>query len=50
MGLYAARQTFYIDSSGKVIYVDKKVKPKTAGQDIAKRLEALGIPLRPKNP
>jgi peroxiredoxin Q/BCP len=40
---YAARQTFYIGPDGRVLYVDREVNPKTAGADVAKRLEALGV-------
>ena len=43
---YAARWTFYIDRDGRIAYIDKKVKPLTAGADSAARLEALGTPLR----
>ena len=41
---YAARHTFYIGPDGKILYVDREVHPKTAGEDVAKRLEALGVP------
>ena len=41
---YASRWTYYIDRDGKIAYVDKRVKALTAGQDIAKRLETLGVP------
>jgi len=37
------RWTYYIDPDGKILYVDKEVKTKTAGADIASRLEALGV-------
>ena len=40
---YAARWTFYIGSDGKILAIDKQVKPATAGHDIAVQLEALGI-------
>ena len=40
---FAARNTFYIGPDGRVLYVDREVKPKTAGEDVAKRLEALGV-------
>ncbi len=42
-GQYAARHTFYIGSDGRILYVDREVKPSTAGEDTVKRLEALGI-------
>jgi peroxiredoxin Q/BCP len=38
------RWTFYIGADGKVLHIDKDVKPATAGADLAARLEALGIP------
>ena len=41
---FAARNTFYIGPDGRVLYVDRQVSPKTAGEDVAKRLEALGVP------
>lgn len=40
---YAARQTFYIGPDGRLLYVDREVNPRTAGEDVAKRLEALGV-------
>lgn len=43
-GLYAKRWTFYIDIDGVIQYIDKDVQTESAGQDIAKRLEALAFP------
>jgi peroxiredoxin Q/BCP len=43
---FAARHTFYIGPDGKVLFVDREVSPKTAGEDVAQRLAALGIPKR----
>ncbi len=43
MGLYAARNTIYIGSDGKILFIDTEVSPKTAGKDLVARLEALGI-------
>ena len=40
---FAARNTFYIGPDGRVLYVDREVNPKTAGDDVAKRLAALGV-------
>jgi peroxiredoxin Q/BCP len=40
---YANRWTFYIGPDGKILDIDKKVKPQTAGQDVATKLEALGV-------
>ena len=39
----ASRWTFYIGADGKILYIDKAVKPATAGSDLASRLSALGI-------
>ena len=41
---FAARNTFYIGTDGRLLDVDRQVSPKTAGEDVAKRLEALGVP------
>jgi len=43
-GAYARRHTIYIGSDGKVQYVDREVKPVSAGADVAARLETLGVP------
>jgi peroxiredoxin Q/BCP len=40
----AERWTFYIGADGKLKAVDKMVNAKQAGQDIAKKLEELGVP------
>lgn len=45
-GLYAARHTIYIGADGEVLYVDSDVKPDTAGEDLAARLDALGVERR----
>lgn len=45
---HAARHTIYIGVDGKVLYIDKKVKPWTAGVDMVRRLEALGFRQRKK--
>jgi peroxiredoxin Q/BCP len=39
----ASRWTFYIGPDGKVLDIDKQVKPQTAGIDVAVKLEALGV-------
>lgn len=46
VGLFAARHTFYIGTDGKILYIDTKVKPDTAGDDLAERLQALEIKRR----
>ena len=38
-----ARWTFYIDGTGKIIYIDKDVNASTAGSDVVARLAALGV-------
>ncbi len=43
MGLYAARHTIYIGVDGKVLFIDTKVNTGTAGDDLAARLEQLGV-------
>ena len=42
-GKYAARHTFYIGPDGKILHVDREVKPSTSGADIAARLKELGV-------
>jgi peroxiredoxin len=39
----AMRQTFYIGPDGRILDIDPKVNPSTAGPDVLKRLEALKI-------
>jgi peroxiredoxin len=39
----AYRWTFYIGPDGRIIDVDTKVSPPTAGADVVKRLEALNV-------
>jgi len=45
-GLFAKRWTFYIDRDGVIRAIDKQVSTSTAGQDIAKQLDALQFPKR----
>jgi thioredoxin-dependent peroxiredoxin len=40
----ATRWTFYIGGDGRILDIDQKVSPRTAGEDVVKRLEALKIP------
>ena len=40
----AARWTFYIGPDGKIRDVDAKVSPRTAGEDVVKKLEELKVP------
>jgi peroxiredoxin Q/BCP len=39
----AQRWTFYIGADGRILYIEKKVSPATAGQDIVTKLGELGI-------
>ena len=43
---YPQRWTFYIGTDGKLLYVDREVKPASAGADVAARLTALGVAKR----
>jgi len=47
VGGYAQRHTFYIGADGKILYIERDVSPRTAGADVAARLEALGVPKKP---
>ena len=40
---FANRWTFYIGKEGKILFVDREVRPATAGQDIAAKLGELGV-------
>ena len=42
----ASRWTFYIGVDGKVLLVDQDVSPGSAGADVARRLQELGIKKR----
>jgi thioredoxin-dependent peroxiredoxin len=39
----AFRWTFYIGPDGRIVDIDAKVSPNSAGQDVVNRLEALKI-------
>jgi thioredoxin-dependent peroxiredoxin len=39
----AKRWTFYIGKDGRILYVDKDVKPDSAGEDVARKLAELGV-------
>jgi peroxiredoxin Q/BCP len=43
---FARRWTFYINPEGKIAFIDKAVRVRTAGADIAAKLEELGVPKR----
>ena len=38
---YAKRHTFYIDKTGKIVMIDKNVRPKTSAEDMAKYMAKL---------
>ena len=44
----ARRGTFYIAPDGKILYIDKEVKPATSGPDMAARLGTLNVAKRSK--
>lgn len=41
---YARRWTYYIDGEGVIRRIDQDVDPRTAGADLVRNLEALGVP------
>jgi thioredoxin-dependent peroxiredoxin len=43
---WASRWTFYIDKDGKILFIDKNVQPATHADDVAAKLEALGVAKR----
>jgi peroxiredoxin Q/BCP len=44
---YCSRHTVYIGKDGKLLLIDREVKPATAGGDVAARLADLGVAKRP---
>jgi peroxiredoxin Q/BCP len=42
----AFRWTFYIDPNGKIVFIDKQVKPATSGEDVTAKLKELNVPER----
>ena len=47
-GDYASRHTFYIGPDGRILHVDRQVKPSTSGDDVAARLAELKVARRSK--
>jgi peroxiredoxin Q/BCP len=43
---WASRWTFYIGVDGKILHIDKNVKPATHADDVAKKLAELGVAKR----
>ena len=37
------RHTIYIGKNGKILFIDKKVKARSHGKDVAKKLAELGV-------
>jgi thioredoxin-dependent peroxiredoxin len=44
LGKLANRWTFYIGKDGKILAIDKQVKPATSGEDIVAKLKELKVP------
>lgn len=40
------RYTFYIGKDGKILFIDKNVRPATSAEDMAAKLKELGVPAR----
>lgn len=40
---YAKRHTFYIGTDGKILAIDRNVKPATSAEDMAEKLAELGV-------
>jgi peroxiredoxin Q/BCP len=40
---FASRWTFYIGPDGKILDIDREVRPGTAGEDMAAKLAALNV-------
>ncbi len=45
---FAMRYTFYIGPDGKILFIDKAVKPQTAGEAVVAKLEELGVKKKKK--
>ena len=43
---YAKRWTYFVDPAGVIVRVDREVNAGSAGADLVKHLEALGVPRR----
>lgn len=44
---WASRWTFYIGDDGKILFIDKNVRPATHAEDVAAKLKELGVAERP---
>ena len=43
---FAYRWTFYIGPDGKILLIDKTVKPATSGEEVVAHLKELAVPTR----
>ena len=43
-GKLANRWTFYIGPDGKILFIDRQVKPATSGEDVVAKLKGLKVP------
>lgn len=50
MAGFAKRWTYYVNADGIIQKIDKSVNPRTAGEDLASNLAALGTPLKSGTP
>jgi peroxiredoxin Q/BCP len=48
LGMVANRWTFYIGADGKILDIDRKVKPATSGEDAVAKLKELNVPMKKK--
>ena len=46
LGMVANRWTFYIGPDGRILDIDKQVKPASSGEDAVAKLKALNVPLK----
>lgn len=44
---YAKRWTYYVDSNGVIVHIDKAVSPGSAGPDLAAHLAEFNFPRKP---
>ena len=43
LGMLANRWTYYIGPDGKLLYIEKQVRPATSGQDVVAKLKELNV-------
>jgi peroxiredoxin Q/BCP len=46
LGMVANRWTFYIGPDGRILDIDRQVKPASSGEDAVAKLKALHVPLK----